>query len=93
MPRKALTPSAARIATRAHLAAAERAIAALDRILCGDSCGASDDYVCDCPDGNGAGITEVECGCRAEAAALAAAKVLEAAGCYVRRATDKNLLV
>ena len=78
MARKALTPEAAQRQTRAHIEASRAALKVLAQPL-------SDDDVCSlCEDG----VTEAECGCRyAEAA-----KVLEAAGCYIRRAAARGLL-
>lgn len=67
---------------RADLAAARAAIDTIEAAL---TIEASDEDVCDCPEGNAAGITEAECGCRGVAQMHAAAKTLEAFGCYVRR--------
>lgn len=75
MPRKPQTPTSARQTIAAHIGAIKSAARTLERPL-------SDVDVCDCEAGNADGITEAECGC----VYLEAARTLEAAGCYVRRA-------
>ena len=81
MARTPTTPAQARRNIDAHVSACEAALRTLRKPL-------SSDHVCDCPEGNAAGITEAECGCLY----TEAAKVLEAAGCYTRRAVNKGLL-
>ena len=81
MARKALTPEVAKRQTAAHIKASREALKVLSSPL-------PDDVVCDCDDGNSAGITPAECGC----AYAEAAKTLEAAGCYIRRAAARGLL-
>lgn len=81
MARPATTPAQARASLAKHLDASRRALKTLSAPL-------SDDDVCYCDAGNAAGITEAECGCQY----TEAAKILEAAGCYARRAVDKGLL-
>ena len=77
MPRKPNTPAQIRATADQHVAAARRALKTLSAPLDNTS-------VCYCPDGNADGITEAECGCQY----MEAAKILEAAGCYVRRHVD-----
>ncbi len=81
MARPATTPAQARASLAQHVSAAKRALVTLTSEL-------SDTDVCYCDAGSGAGITESECGCQY----VEAAKILEAAGCYARRAVAKGLL-
>lgn len=79
--RPATSPAQARASLATHVAASKRALVTLSSPL-------SDEDVCYCDSGSAAGITEAECGCQY----ADAAKILEAAGCYARRAASKGLL-
>ncbi len=81
MARPATTPAQARASLTQHVSAAKRALVTLSSEL-------SDADVCYCDAGGGEGLTEAECACQY----VEAAKILEAAGCYARRAVAKGLL-
>lgn len=81
MARTPTTPDQAAAKVAHHRAMATAALRTLSRPL-------ADDVVCDCESGNPEGITPRECGCEY----LEAAKALEAAGCYIRRAVERGLV-
>jgi hypothetical protein len=64
-----------------HIANLRAAMRTLDTLL---KDGLSDSDVCDCDEGNAAGITEQECGCLVREAA----RTGEAAWCWIRRNAD-----
>ena len=74
MARKATTQADFEKKAAEHLAIMEASLRTLRKPL-------TDDYVCDCEQGNAEGITSLECGCEHREAAAA----IEAGGCYIRR--------
>lgn len=87
MPRTSLTPTQRADAVKLQARSAAKAAQSVLAVLA-DPDYLSMAHVCACTVGSAAGITEAECGCKV----LDAAKVLEAAGCYIRRANVKGLV-